>query len=272
MPNIRLLSTDFDGTLIGFDSDGRCSPDFAVAISEYHEAGGLWAVNTGRSVEHAVQGLRRFQPPIMPDFLLTCEREVYRRLSDGQWEAHGHWNETCRQRHEELYSLAEELYAVIADRAGKRGGIEMIWEEGRLVGFVTRTEEVMEAFLKEVDLLSADFVDFSYQRNTVYLRFCHRDYHKGSALGELCRLEGLDAGWVLAAGDHYNDIPMLDGRHARHAACPANAIEAVKHRVRLSGGYIAERNYADGVADALAFFERKEAEGFRSTASVGIVM
>jgi hydroxymethylpyrimidine pyrophosphatase-like HAD family hydrolase len=130
----------------------------------------------------------------------------------------------------------------------------------------------METFLKEVDLLSADFVDFSYQRNTVYLRFCHRDYHKGSALGELCRLEGMDPARVLAAGDHYNDIPMLDGRHARHAACPANAIEAVKHRVRLSGGYVADRNYADGIADALAFFERKEAEGFRTTASVGNVM
>lgn len=270
MPNIRLLSTDFDGTLIGFDSDGRCSPDFARALQDHHDQGGLWAVNTGRSLEHAVQGLRRFDPPVQPDFLLTCEREVYRRMADGQWESHGHWNETCRQRHEELYSLAEELYTLIADRAETRGGIEMIWEEGRLVGFVTRTEALMEAFLKEVDLLSADFVDFAYQRNTVYLRFCHRDYHKGSALGELCRLEGVNPLRVLAAGDHYNDIPMLDGRHAAHTACPANAIDAVKHRVRLSGGFIAARNYADGIADAVAYYEKKEAEGFRTSASVGI--
>lgn len=268
MPNIRLLSTDFDGTLIGFDSDGRCSPDFGRSIMEHRALGGQWAINTGRSLEHAVQGLRRFDPPVQPDFLLTCEREVFRRTEDGQWEAHGHWNETCRQRHEELYALTEELYFLIADRAEKRGGIEMIWEEGRLVGFVTRTEELMEAFLEEVDLLSADFVDFAYQRNTVYLRFCHRDYHKGSALGELCRLEGVEAGKVLAAGDHYNDISMLDGRHASHTACPANAIDAVKHRVRLSGGFVAARNYADGVADALAYYEKKEAEGFRSTASV----
>ena len=33
--------------------------------------------------------------------------------------------------------------------------------------------------------------DFSYQRNTIYLRFAHRDYHKGSTLGELCRVLGI---------------------------------------------------------------------------------
>ncbi len=48
---------------------------------------------------------------------------------DGQWEAHGHWNETCRQRHEELYSLTQEIHSVIAERAEKRGGIEIIREE-----------------------------------------------------------------------------------------------------------------------------------------------
>jgi len=29
------------------------------------------------------------------------------------------------------------------------------------------------------------FPEFGFQRNTVYMRFCHRDYHKGAALGEV---------------------------------------------------------------------------------------
>ena len=72
---------------------------------------------------------------------------------------------------------------------------------------------------------------FHYQRNTVYLRFCHADYHKGAALAELSRLLEIPRAEIFAAGDHHNDISMLDGRFAAWPACPANAIPEVKAAV-----------------------------------------
>ena len=60
---------------------------------------------------------------------------------------------------------------------------------------------------------------------------------------------------VFAAGDHFNDIPMLDGLHASHACCPSNAIPEVREIVLRSNGHIASKRAADGVAEAWHFFE-----------------
>src|SRR5205807_3083731 len=84
---------------------------------------------------------------------------------------------------------------------------------------------------------------FNYQRNTIYLRFCHADYHKGAALAELARLIHIPRENIFAAGDHHNDISMLNGEVAAMPACPANAIDEVKDAVRNAKGFVAKREH-----------------------------
>ena len=88
----------------------------------------------------------------------------------------------------------------------------------------------------------------------MYLRFCHSDYNKGAALAELSRLLEIPRKDIFAAGDHHNDISMLDGRYAALAACPANASPEVKKAVRNAGGYVATNEYGAGVHEALRHF------------------
>jgi len=256
MADVKLISTDFDGTLIGFDSDGKCTPAFAEAILEHQERGGLWAINTGRDLKYAVDGVLRFECPVTPDFLLTNEREVFRW--DEGWAAYGEWNDRCRERHETLFADAMDLFAHVEKLATERGGIRMIYEDDRMVGLVTESELLMDTFVQDIDHASLNHLDFGYQRNTIYLRFCHRDYHKGSALAELCRLENIPVEHVFAAGDHYNDIPMLDTKYAGMVACPANAIGPVKEKVNHFHGYISQKYWADGIADALRHYATQE--------------
>ncbi len=258
---MKLLSTDFDGTLIGFDSDGRCSTAFAEALSRHHLAGGRWAINTGRTLDHAIEGFERFGAPVPPDFLLTNEREIYRRTKSGRWEAHGDWNAACRRRHDELFRVAGNMFSFVKRLESEWGGISIIYEGGLPAGLVTETVELMDRIALALDESDVRPSEFGYQRNTVYLRFCHSDYHKGAALGELCRLERIDPDDVFAAGDHFNDLSMLDGIYAKMTACPANAIEAVKERVRGSGGYVARGFWADGVAEALGHFRAQRVSG-----------
>ncbi len=97
---------------------------------------------------------------------------------------------------------------------------------------------------------------FHYQRNTVYLRFCHADYHKGAALAELARLIDIPRQNIFAAGDHHNDISMLDGKVAAMPACPANAIAQVQDAVRNAGGYVAKSEHGAGVHEALRHFTK----------------
>jgi hydroxymethylpyrimidine pyrophosphatase-like HAD family hydrolase len=269
MSRIRLLSTDFDGTLIAMGSRGRCTPHFAAVLEEHRRRGGLWAINTGRSLDHTIEGLNLFDAPLNPDFLLTNEREIYGRTTDGLWMSHGDWNSICRRRHEELFKQAFEMFAFVERLAQESEHITVLYEGELPAGLVTSSEQVMEAVVCDIQREAECLPDFSFQRNSIYLRFCHRDYHKGSALGELCRLEGIDAGVVLAAGDHFNDLSMLDGSYAKMTACPANAIDPVKQLVRRSRGYIANKCWADGIAEALEFYENAACGRSNPTESSG---
>lgn len=255
---MRLISTDFDGTLIGFDSDGKCSPAFARALESHHQSGGMWAINTGRSLDHAMEGLEKFGAPVSPDFLLTNEREIFQCTGEGVWVSHGDWNDECVRRHAHLFSIAGDLFAEVRHMAETQGGITIIYEEEVPAGLITTSEERMHEVVRELEVMIKKVPDFSFQRNTIYLRFCHRDYHKGASLGELCRLESIPPEEVMAAGDHFNDLSMLDGSYARMTACPANAIEPVKQAVRDSKGYVAEASWADGIAEAMQYFRTRQ--------------
>lgn len=253
MAHLRLLSTDFDGTLIEHPSEGRCSPAFAEVLWAHQASGGFWAINTGRGLPHAIEGIEHFAAPITPDFLLTNEREVFRRGQDG-WIAHHEWNDLCYRKHDELFEYAGGIIQRMQTFAAGSSDVTIIEEQGRPVGIVTSSEQVMETMARFLDDEANELPDFSYQRNTVYLRFCHRDYHKGSSLGEICSLLEIDRSSVLAAGDHFNDIPMLDGRFAAFPCCPSNAIPEVKEIVLAAGGHLASKSAADGVAEAWHFF------------------
>ena len=49
---------------------------------ELQDAGAIWAINTGRSVDLLEKGLAEFALPIRPDFILTTERDVFRPARD----------------------------------------------------------------------------------------------------------------------------------------------------------------------------------------------
>ena len=79
MPSpIRLLSIDFDGTLVSRVSEPVLDSQCMELIRELQDAGAIWAINTGRSVDLLEKGLAEFALPIRPDFILTTERDVFR--------------------------------------------------------------------------------------------------------------------------------------------------------------------------------------------------
>ena len=89
---IRLLSTDFDGTLIGHHADARTVRSLSGALTGLRRQGAVWAVNTGRQLWFALEGLEQAALPHDPEFVLTSEKDIYRRIEEGSWEAFGDWN------------------------------------------------------------------------------------------------------------------------------------------------------------------------------------
>jgi hypothetical protein len=224
-------------------------------IEKMQERGVIWAINTGRSVDLLESGLADFDFPIHPDFILTSERDVFRPSSNGgKWEPYGDWNERVARDHAELFHSAESVLAEVVDFVSQKTKARLLYHTAGLEGLVAESEEELDRVTKFIDQAREKQPKFHYQRNTVYLRFCHADYHKGAALAELSRLLEIPREQIFAAGDHHNDISMLDGHFAQYPACPANAIPEVKEAVRRAGGYVAAKEYGAGVHEALIHF------------------
>lgn len=254
MPSkIQLISTDFDGTLVSHASDPVFDHDCMELIAELQRGGAIWAINTGRSVGLLEEGLEDFAFSLLPDFILTSERDVFRPTADG-WEPFGDWNARCAQAHAELYDSASAVLAEVIDFVSRQTKARVIYEADGPAGLIATSEEEMDRLAEFIDRAKAGEPKFHYQRNTVYLRFCHADYHKGAALEELSRLTEIPRDAVFAAGDHHNDISMLDGRYAALSACPANAIAEVKEAVRRADGWVSGREHGAGVHEALQHF------------------
>jgi len=252
---IRLISTDFDGTLVSHNGDPVLDRSCMELIQQLQNDGAIWAINTGRSVDLLNSGLTDFSFPVWPDFILTSERDVFRPSKSGKnWEAFGDWNERCARDHAELFRSASSVLAEVIDFVNQRTQARVIYESEGPAGIVAQNEAEMDAVTEFIERARSKQPKFNYQRNTVYLRFCHADYHKGAALAELARLTDVRHDEIFAAGDHHNDISMLDGRYAKYPACPANAIEEVKETVRTAGGYVADSECGTGVYEALLHF------------------
>jgi len=85
-------------------------------IRKLQNAGAIWAINTGRSVDLLESGLTDFAFPVRPDFILTTERDVFRPGQNGKkWEPFGDWNQRCARDHAELFSSADSVLAEVVD-------------------------------------------------------------------------------------------------------------------------------------------------------------
>ena len=100
---IRLLSTDFDGTLVDHFASPPVAPALFALFADLQRCGALWAVNTGRDLAFALDGLRQFEFPMEPDYILTNEREIFHRNPHGEWQDYGDWNLRCIQAHDRMF-------------------------------------------------------------------------------------------------------------------------------------------------------------------------
>lgn len=253
---IRLLSTDFDGTLAGFPhGEQRCVPSLAVELGAVTREGAVWVVNTGRSLQSALEGLEHFRAPVAPSYILTSERHVHKPDGRGGWHDYGEWNALCREHHDLLFRECGDYFARIASLVERHHGMTFQHSlDGVPEGLIAVSEEQLDEAVRELASLPGRPGDFHYQRSNIYLRFCHRAYDKGTALAELGRLLDMPTSGILAIGDHQNDLAMLYGEVAAMVACPVNAHPSVKDAVIRAGGFVSEREAGEGTAEAIRFY------------------
>ncbi len=249
-----VLSFDLDGTI--FDPEGRypVDPLLLEDLAELRSRGAVWVVNTGRTLFQTIQGLNQHRLPIYPDYIIAQESELYQPGPYRRWVSFGDWNAKCVDDHRNLFRSHARVFKRIRKFIETSTKASYFLQEDGPGSVVARSEEEIAMICEFVEEERRGLPLLSYQRNSVYLRFTHIKYHKGSTLGELGRLLGVPPEHTFAVGDNHNDVPMLDGTYARAVACPGNAISEVKGLVASRGGFVAQAPYSRGSAEAVRHF------------------
>ncbi len=245
-----ILAFDFDGTMHW--SEHRPPVDYRLIewiefLRERRQM--IWGVCTGRSMMHLLEGLSDAMP-FLPDFVVAREREIYFPNRFGRFVADREWNKKCDRDHKKLFKkIRKELKAVrsYVEEVAKGEWVEV---EGDLAGVVLPNEDEMPGLLEEVTRLCGGCANLGYERNTVYLRFSHTDYGKGPALKEIAQRVGSSPENVVAAGDNFNDLTMLQEEITAWPVCPGNAVPEVKERVRECGGVVGSSPASVGIVEA----------------------
>lgn len=250
---IKLISTDFDGTIFAEFADPPVPAALQNQLRVLQKRGVVWVINTGRDLGSLLETLARAEVAVHPDALVLVEREIYVRR-DGEYVPLTRWNTACAQSHQELFArVSKDIPGLVA---GLKVRHPATFYEDAFSPLCVLAETVAgaDAVQRELDAYAQGVADLCVVRNDVYIRFAHVAYNKGSALAEIARRLQIAPEEILAAGDHYNDLPMLDRERARWLVAPANAIPEVQARVKSQEGYVSHRPQGEGVALGIEYF------------------
>src|SRR3989454_11150483 len=103
---IKLISTDFDGTLFAEFENPPIPAELQEIIGDLQGRGAKWVINTGRDMSSLMEALARGGIAIEPDFLVLVEREIHRH-EDSRYLGLADWNAACTRAHAELFARVQ---------------------------------------------------------------------------------------------------------------------------------------------------------------------
>ena len=248
--NLLLLSTDFDGTLFAEFEDPPVPWHLQDLLRTAQAQGIQWVINTGRDMSSLQEAMARAKLTVQPDYLVLVEREIYAHR-EHRYVSDEAWNGACARDHAETFATLRPRLAEMNAWVNDRFDATLYEDPFSPFCLIARNNADADRIVAYVEEFTRDLPDLVLVRNDVYMRFSRAGYNKGTALAEICRQLGIAATDVFAAGDHLNDLPMLDPKFARHLAAPSNAVPQVVKTVLTHGGYVSPLPAGHGIADAL---------------------
>lgn len=249
-----IFSTDFDGTLLDSNIPPRVDPALKNWIINFRHQGGIWAVNTGRELSYLTAGLRQSGIGIVPDYAIVVEREIY-RFDHGEYEPVFPWFKECSEHHTEIFNLHSHLWGQLKDWIHANARAVTYQDKYSPFSVIADDEDQARTIHSEMESVAKKMEKVIYVHNSIYGRFAHEDYHKGSALKELARIKSVDPGHVISAGDHWNDFSMFNRSISGYWIAPGNAIPDLKNHIQsYSLGYVAQKYSSLGILEGLSHF------------------
>jgi len=249
-PQLQLICTDFDGTLHSEFTKPAVPIALQEKLKELQKNEVKWIINTGRTLKDILYGIEAAELTVHPDYIVVVEREIYQN-KDGEYQPHSKWNERCAIVQAALFAHISNRLPEIFKWVNLHFTASVYKDQWSPFCLIARNNPDADKIQAYVEKKFADEPLLSFVRNDVYARLSHAEYTKGTALKEVTRLLNISCEGVLAAGDHWNDVSMLQPECAQWIVAPANAIPEVAKHVRSINGFIAPSDCGLGVLEGL---------------------
>ena len=254
---IKMIAMDYDWTLLDYSGQesiiGRETIDL---INRFTNGGGYAGIVSGRQYWDFYYDFKRMGLPWsehFPNFIIGREAYIYEVNGLNYTEAAEH----NRLMHKKITALTRKMTAYMEEIFAMYEASNIRVTNFYVYGdFAVEIHTEKEDAQKAMELLS-EFVrvrkieDATVHRNGVMVTVYSKSAGKGNALLAAAKHFGVQPYEVLAIGDSYNDISMIDGKLGFVGACVGNAEEEIKNIVKTGGGYIGNETAYKGVADIL---------------------
>ena len=250
---VRLIGIDIDGTLL--DSRGQMPADNRDAIHEAVAAGVHVALVTGRSFPFA----RPVAEPLPLAITLIVSNGAIERAMDGSTLARRLLDRDVARGVLETTRPFRDAAALIFDRDADRQVVfeTMDWEQPNRKGYWSRNQSLIDRCVPLELALTEDPIQVMFNGGVLQMRsladaldqearafavslteYEHRDFAlidvtapaatKGRALAWRAGQMGIGPDEVMAIGDNFNDLEMLE--FAGTAVVMGNAVEPLRTR------------------------------------------
>jgi HAD superfamily hydrolase (TIGR01484 family) len=254
MSDIRLLTIDLDGTLVGPTNQYFVCMEFQEKINQFlSRTGAKWAICTGRPQ----RGYKTHFKPMLkmgirPDFVVTRDAYIFTVTPQGWMIPHLRWNLLIRRKMLRHNTMVRDTLSEWYELFSKWdfGITKRVWTTRRLIFHFDSEEAASRVFA----LLQ------SKAEKLPHIRVRHLDavvwveaevISKGLAVLRLSELIGVRPAQILAVGDGRNDISMMSPDVARMTGCPRNAKPEVVELVHENAGHIAKSRNLSGAIEVL---------------------
>jgi Cof subfamily protein (haloacid dehalogenase superfamily) len=270
---IRLIGIDIDGTLL--DSRGQMPDANRDAIHDAVAAGVHVALVTGRSFPFA----RPVAEPLPSSITLIVSNGAIERAMDGTTLARRLLLRDVALRVLETTRPFRDAAALIFDRDAERQVVfeTMDWEQPNRKGYWSRNQALIDQCVPLERALTEDPIQVMFNGGVLQMRslaealdqeardyavslteYEHRDFSliditspaatKGRALAWRAARLGITRDEVMAIGDNFNDLEMLE--FAGTAVVMGNAVEPLRAR----GWHVTGGQDQAGLAEAIRRF------------------
>jgi len=258
MSAISLVCLDFDGTIMRYDPTEHFHPEIIGALNAFELAGLEWVAHSGRTYESqleivshcmAAHGLRHRPAAI-------CHHECFIHVRDGDTYAPLEaWNRQAlcwleaidvQVQAPPFRDKLDELIHTFSPTVYRREKVNIFHLPG--------PDDERLPFVHALNAALQDIPFAATVCNGEWITINDARLGKGNVLKAYLEYRELHPSCVLAAGDHENDLSMLDGGVTPHVACPGNAYPPVREAVKRAGGYVASAHGPEGTLEAFGFY------------------